>query len=306
MRKLLAVIIASGMLIAGCGGDSPQQPPPSTPTPQTSNWPETLTDFRFRWSAEPGIDIATGNAVPLRAYLESWLVISYTDDVDSAYPGYLRATPEPVPVGSAAYNHLPMQQRTIRAFLGGVDPGDRILGNEDLHILRIEPLDTGFRAFVCDATYRVYRQSSGSTSLDPLRRKSVTGPSEADSRNMVVRRIEFSDRDPRSGSTPPAAPVQPQQGPLPAPRTDVFGPWFITGAGAVEFWWSADHPGVPEGFPEATRFRDEARAAEDDMRRQCLDRYPADAAERAKLATTVIETPPSVEPAVPGWPAEDR
>jgi hypothetical protein len=37
------------------------------------------------------------------------------------------------------------------------------------------------------------------------------------------------------------------------------------------------------------------------MREQCLDRYPVDA-ERAKPATTIIDKPPTVEPALPGWP----
>jgi hypothetical protein len=33
-----------------------------------------------------------------------------------------------------------------------------------------------------------------------------------------------------------------------------------------------------------------------------LERYPLDAEQRLKLATTVLDTPPTVEPAAPGWP----
>jgi hypothetical protein len=303
MRRLLAVLLASTTFIASCGrGD--QQPTTAPPSPQQlANWPEKLDEFRFLWSAEPGINLVNGNAVPVRAYLESWLVIYYTRDVDAAYPGYLRATPEYVQPWSDDWLRLPEPQRMIRAFLGGIDdPNERIFGNEDLHILRIEPINAGFRAFVCDATYRVYRQSTGSTSLTPLWQKSATTPDRIDESNMGVWRIEFTDRDPRISSAPPAAPTQPQQGPLPAPRTDVFGPWFVTGSATVEFWWDTDNPGLVDDSPEEKQRRDDARDQEDAMRQECLDRYPVDATQRFKLATTVLDSPPPVEPATPGWP----
>ena len=200
MRRLFGIILTSGVLLAGCGSNNEPSPPSAPPQHQFPNWPDKLDDFRFRWSAEPGTDLATGNAVPLRAYLESWLIISYTGDVETAYPGYLRATPEFVQPWSAAWLQLPHPQRQIRAFLGGDDdPNELIFGNEDLHILRIEPLDTGFRAFVCDATFRVYRQSSGSTSFAPLRKKLATTAARADSSNIDVWRVEFTDRDPAGG-----------------------------------------------------------------------------------------------------------
>jgi hypothetical protein len=300
VRTLLGIILTTSVLLAGCSSD-PQQPPPP-PVPQDPKWPQKLSDFRFSWSAEPGIDLTTGIAVPLRAYLESWRVIFYTEHLDDGYPGYTRATPELVQPWSAAWLKLPQSQREIRAFLGGGDPNERFFGNEDFHILRIEPLSTGFRAFVCDATFRVYRQPTGSTSFAPLDQQQARTPSAADTFNMSVWRIEFSDRDPRVGSALPAPPTQPQQGPLPAPRADVFGPWFVTGAVSVEFWWDADHPGLPIDSLEADQRRDEARAEEDAMRQQCLERYPAGAEVRFKLATTVLDSPPQVEPAKPGWP----
>ena len=62
-----ALMLALG-LVACTADESPVPEPAGTEFP---NWPESLQDLRFRWTAEPGIDLLTGPAVPLRAYLES-------------------------------------------------------------------------------------------------------------------------------------------------------------------------------------------------------------------------------------------
>jgi hypothetical protein len=301
--RWLSLAVVS-VLVAACSGNGPEPPTPgSTPTePHAENWPDALSDFRFRWSAEPGVDLAAGSAVPLRAYLESWRIVTYTNDVDGGYPGYAQATPGYLPVGSTGYNGLPQARQMIRVFLAGIDDGERIIGNEDFHVLRTEPIDNGFRAFVCDATFHVYRQKSRSSSLTPLWKNGAVSPSRVDPQNMVVRRIEFSDRDPRAGVDRPPAPTLPQQGSLPAPRGDVFGPWFVTGAASADLWWSTDHPGVEAGSPDGRGLLDDARTTDDAMRTQCLERYPSNAEQRIALATTVLDAPPPIEPAVPGWP----
>ncbi|MHC9294197.1 hypothetical protein ACRCUN_17170 [Mycobacterium sp. LTG2003] len=238
--------------------------------------------------------------MPLRAYLESWLIVAYTENLEYAYPGYLRATPESLNPGAAATLRLPLPQQKIREFRGTVSPGEQVAGNEDLHILRVEPAEQGFRAFVCDATFRVYTHRPQSAAFTPLRDTAVTHSGNADAPNMAVWRIEFKQAA-AEGDSPPAA-AGPQSGSSPAPLDDVFGPWSVTGSESVAFWWEVDHPGVARDSPEATRFRAEARETEDQMRQVCLDRYPMNAAEREKLATTVIDNPPPVEPATPGWP----
>jgi hypothetical protein len=306
LHALLCVMAVFLAAVAGCRSDPPPPPPTtSPPNQQPPNWPEKLSDFRFRWSAEPGFDLVTGWAVPLRAYLESWLVVLYTANLDAGYPGYQRATPELLKRGSAEWANTPWAQRQIRAFSGSTDfddPSRRIVGNEELHVLQAEPLDTGFRAFVCDATYDVYEELAAATQFAPLNLDISNDTNKPDFHNMHVWRIEFSDRDPRMGPAPPASPTAPQRGPLPAPETDVFGPWFVTGAQHVRFWWNNDYPGLTPGSPEDNQRTREARTAEDEMRQQCLDRYPLDAAQRATRATTVIDTAPPVEPALPGWP----
>ena len=139
--------------------------------------------------------------------------------------------------------------------------------------------------------------------LQPLKlelsRDSDGGP---DFHNMKVWRIEFSDHDPRTGAAAPPSPPLPQRGPLPAPQTDVFGPWFVTGAEWVSMWSDYDHPGLVPGSKEASERFAEARAQEDAMRQQCLERYPLNAEQRAKQAKTVLVAPPQTEAADPGWP----
>ena len=163
-------------------------------------------------------------------------------------------------------------------------------------------MPSGFRAFVCDATFDVYEQLDAAQTLTPLNFKASADNGQPDFHNMKVWRIEFSDNDPRVGPEPPASPSLPQVGPLSAPRDDVFGPWFVTGATNVTFWSDIDFPDLPKGSPESKqRFR-EAQAAEDNMRQQCLAQYPLNAEQRKAIATTVIDAPPAVKPALPGWP----
>jgi hypothetical protein len=296
-------VVAILLAVSACHTESAPPAPTTNPAAQPPNWPQNLSDFRFRWSADPGFSLDTGWAVPLRAYLESWLVVSYTDDLLAAYPGFERATPPPIAPGSPELMETPYAQREIRMPRGPSkfdDSNQRIVGNEELHVLRTEPTPHGFRAFVCDATFNTYKQAAGVAQYVPI--MFYPGFRPSDNENMKVWRIEFSHRDSHTTSVTPAPPDTPQSGPLPAPRTDVFGPWIVTGAIGVAGWSDSDYPDLVQGTPEQQRRFREAQDAEAAMRQQCLDQYPLDAAKRTARATTVVETPPPVDPALPGWP----
>ena len=88
MRWCAVLLILVGL--AGCRGKE------TPPEPAFANWPESLGDFRFGWSAEAGVDLVSGPAVPLRAYLESYRIAQLTKDIGAAYPGFDRAVP-PLP-----------------------------------------------------------------------------------------------------------------------------------------------------------------------------------------------------------------
>jgi hypothetical protein len=279
----------------------PQTPPPAA---QPANWPQNLNDFRFRWSADPGFPLDTGWAVPLRAYFESMRIIYYTRNRDAGYPGLKRATPEPPEKFSAEWKNLPIAQRDLRGDIGNVDvdnPHHRFVGNEELRILKAEPTPSGFRAFVCDGTYGVFKETVGSR-LAHVYIDSTKNSANPDLYNMTVWRIEFSDKDPRAGASPLPSPQSAQRGPLPAPLDDVFGPWFVTGSYLVSAWSDSDFPGLARHTPEYDQRLREAQAAEEAMRQQCLARSPLNAEQRKAIATTVIDSPPTVKPAFPGWP----
>ncbi|WP_142282775.1 hypothetical protein [Mycobacterium aquaticum] len=246
-------------------------------------------------------DLATGWAVPLRAYLESFLINGYMNNLDGGYPGFQRAAPEAVERGSHEWSELPNSVKRLR---GSVEFGDehlRVIGNEDLHVLRVEPLAHGFRAFVCDATFNVYKQAGDSKQVLPLYLAS-SAATNADFHNMRVWRTEFSNQGFLAGGAD--APTVPQRGPLPAPQADVFGPWYVTGSERVSLWSDHDHPDVKPGSPEAEQYFHDAQTREDGMREECLIHYPLNAAERTKRATTVLDGLPTVQPAIPGWPDE--
>jgi len=59
------------LVLVACGGTPAESPTPATssqPGALFPNWPPLLSNFRFHWSAEPGIDVTTGPAMVVRAY----------------------------------------------------------------------------------------------------------------------------------------------------------------------------------------------------------------------------------------------
>src|SRR4051812_50076992 len=90
VRLLAAAVLVVGL--AGCSGG--EQSPPG---PTFANWPKALQNFRFGWDAEPGIDLVSGPAVPLRADLESYRVTQLTQDIAAPHPGVDRPGPPPLP-----------------------------------------------------------------------------------------------------------------------------------------------------------------------------------------------------------------
>lgn len=158
------------------------------------------------------MDLLSGPAVPLRAYLESWLLTYYTGDLDVVYPGFQRVTPPLVQFQSSDWRALPYARRAVSGHQGSSDfnePGLQILGNEDLHILKLESVPSGYRAFVCDSRFGMYKHTEGASNFSPLRAESSVG-AMVDIGNMSVWRVEFT-----AGSQPLAG----QEGPLPAPVT---------------------------------------------------------------------------------------
>lgn len=271
--------------VAGCQTNRNAAHESTTPT--FPNWPKVLSDFRFRWSAEPGIDLVSGPAVPLRAYLESYRVAEFTLDVNATYPGFQRAVP-PGPSDSVAYDRAPWQLRDIRPRADpnlAFGPPGRFYGNEYFHVLDLSAIDTGYRAYVCDGFNKVFRDGGGDyrPHIGESEGKYVPVVGHSVNPSVLVWRVEFSNHPPNPGA--PAPITVAQKGPNPAPVGDVFGPWHITGA-STRFWGDVHHS------KEMTQQQEE-----------CYARLPHDYGQRQAFEPGPRGTPPPADPAIPGWPA---
>lgn len=288
VRWCAALLLTLGMVGCQSGDDAP---PRSETT--YANWPKALDGLRFRWSAEPGIDLLLGPAVPLRAYLESHRIGDMTFDADNVYPGFKRAVPQVGKPIDKSTSDLPFELWSIQPFTDSALVFERptaFYGNEYFHILELTPIQSGgYRAYVCDGLYGIFHQGEKPNSYVPLFAPTEDYPDpDLDNAAINVWRVEFTDHPiPPDQHAPPMVTV-PQKGPNPAPLGDVFGPWHITGASPNTSWGPTDGPGPDPRYRE--------------LRQRCLDRMPHDAAQRQALYTSQLDTAPTAEPAAPGWP----
>jgi len=267
------------LALSGCQSDKP----PSFP-----NWPQSLGDFRFRWAAEPGVDLLSGPAVPLRAYLESYRIMQLTQDSGAAYPGFNRVVPQASPPSSRGSTRAELVNiRPLRDVEQFGPPGP-FYGNEFFHILEITPIDGGYRAYVCDGLYKIFRAGEEPGKYESVVKYAASHTGLNDVNGMKVWRVEFTD-------TPPApdarAMVTDQGGPKPAPTDDVFGPWRITGASDVNWGSLLDRESTADEQVDGAR-----RIS------RCSDLLPHWRTERDANIAASLDTPPTPEPASPGWP----
>lgn len=259
------------------------------------NWPNDLNGFRFRWTAKPGIDLLVGPAIPVRGYLESYRVGFMTKSITNIYPGFRHAVPE-IPNrrdgadGYQRWDELPFQLKWIwPAVDDRINFGDGpFFGNEYFHILELFPLADGYLAYVCDGIYNIFHPAIGhprkySSVLDYLRKEPDS--EEREERSIELWRIEFNNTDGTTGST------RPQAGKNPAPIGDVFGHWQITGASSDNYWGDLGNTTHTPRDPDYVQ-----------RLQRCRDVMPHAADVRANIVTSVVDSPPPAEPAVPGWP----
>lgn len=290
--RIWVALLAVTLSLAGCA--TPETPPESA-VPKLANWPERLQDFRFRWTAEPGIDLLSGPAIPLRAYLESHRIGDMTGDPQDAYPGFARAVPHPGKPRDASRSDLPKELWGIQpgtlfpadAYMP-LPPNSRFYGNEYFHVLELSPKDDGggYRAYVCDGRYSTFYGTDGAGPFASIFSAWEPDPDREFS-TVKLWRVEFTDHPTPPQPDAPAAPAAPQKGPNPAPLDDVFGPWQITGTNDIGSWGPRGS-GTYDGWEQ--------------RRQQCRDKMPHNAAQRQAIYTSKPHTPPVPEPAVPGWP----
>jgi hypothetical protein len=199
-RSLLgrcAVTLFAMLMVLSCTRQTSGEPlPPQVPTP----WSGPLDGVTVVWSAGPGIDLVTGPAVAVRAYLESEELAEAMGTSRAAYPGFIRAVLDTQRPG----NPWPYTKQTRRYPL---------VGSKRWHVLRI---DTNQRSVAA-----VIGSYSGFTSANDLGNGKFGYPPHA---------LDFDGVDAlRISMTAPTTPsdLPPQRGPASAPVDDVFGGWRI-------------------------------------------------------------------------------
>ncbi|MET4428332.1 hypothetical protein ABIA65_001625 [Mycolicibacterium sp. 624] len=293
-------LVMATTFTSACDTTSEQATPPTTSTtaalraPLFPNWPAEANEFRFHWTATPGVDLEAGPAVALRAYVESYRLAGFAGgNLSVVYPGFMRATPESTgpltePGSLLQLRDIRPQTRAEHEANGWKYVERPVYGYQPTYVLNLLPQGDGYRATVCVGLYSVYRTADDdqdkyfSTIADPGTGQLMDG----DGRSIEIWRVELTENDPRAGSAP-TAPGIPQNGPLPAPVDNVFGRWFITG-NSSGLWG-------PLGETE--------RIDTPEVRQQCEDAMPDDAAARMAMATGFHNAPPPHGEPIPGWPA---
>ncbi|BBN50323.1 hypothetical protein MAHJHV58_32060 [Mycobacterium avium subsp. hominissuis] len=258
-----ACVVFVVISIAGCSSGAHQGGASSTPSSPPAGWPAALTDFTFVWTAEPGIDVTAGPAVPVRAYTESYLLASIMGDTRYLYPGFQQSV-DP----NQSINH-PIGTQSLWPKTNA--PQQQWIGSVQVHILSVTTAGRDVTVVACEYTFG---------SAQPARHGYEPN---------IGKPPPYSGIDPlRITMETPAkpGPESPQRGPAPTPSVDVFNGWRITSHQGGYFAQS----GVGDEWPNASEDRD-----------TCLAKAPPhpDLQRGGEYPRTDFPTlPPS-----PGWPA---
>lgn len=291
---------AAALLAAALVGSVPLWRTPGQLPDTPLDWRANLADFQFRWTAEPGIDLVSGPAVPLRAYVESWRVVLMESNMGAAYPGFEAAVPENQELTYENFIRprevppymLTSTRPTLDESYGDIYRSDRqrytskrFYGNELLHIQSLKKVPGGWQAYVCDGLYKMFRDDGDRYSPVTTLPGWEGQPSEP-LKDIRLWHVEISDAE-------GAVTARDQEGDASQPAQNVFTPWRIRGADPDSGWES--HPDLA-GSDHSESFSEFGR-----RRQQCSDSMPdGPDARKAKAQWTV--TKPKAEKAIPGWP----
>jgi hypothetical protein len=205
-----AVIISSVVISAGCTpADNKTDAPPA-------GWPQDFRNFSIVWTGEKGIDLVTGPAVPVRAYIESFLLGELTGDEKYLYPGFTKAVSE-----------------QWRPSYSSPASGAWV-GTETNHLLSLERSDSDVTAIGCTYTYNAASPHGD----DEYEARAV--PPGAPEAGIIAFKVTLS------APSESSSPGQPQTGPARTPFDDVFGGYKVTGYDGGYFSAEGADPIWPE------------------------------------------------------------
>jgi hypothetical protein len=290
-RRILTIIavIAAVTLSSGCDTNTTKSPSTASNSPAQlyPNWPPLLNDFRFHWSAAPGIDITEGPAMVVRAYLESYNTAWFTLNLDNLFPGFRRVTPEnQEPEGDFLWQLVQIRPLGSGYTKTAKDARPHF-GYQALHFLELTPIENGFRAIVCSGDFAHFVESTARPGkfVSIGDNEETAQPDGEGYSGVYPTQIELTQRDPRIAPNPP-----PQRGSAPAPVQDVFGDWYFTGASSS--YWGPSSDRTARDFPPP------------ELKQRCDVAMPTPEAERIAMMTGFKDQPPPHGEAIPGWPAK--
>jgi hypothetical protein len=263
LRTVTVAAAAAALALTGCHFFTKSEP-------AIQRWSGPVGDLRAQWTAEPGIELLSGPAVPCghtssRAGWRSGQAVSTTP-----IPGFSDAVPPNVEGTSdiGASQRRPVVDTHLSSPL---------IGDEQFRILSI----TGsgrLTATICNYTYSVVKPNADGTFY------SVAHAESREPRGIFAEQILLT-----APSTPANPPLPPQEGPAAAPAVDVFGGWQIAGN------LSAITVGLP-GFEKAWPTYDADTA-------KCVAKAPDPP---ARIAFLISGNHPRSDfptsPPSPGWP----
>ncbi|WP_139361337.1 MULTISPECIES: hypothetical protein [unclassified Mycobacterium] len=297
MHKVPVGVLALMLVVSGCTPPSSTGPtttptsaaPTSTAIPPPVPFTGLTQDLRMRWSAEPGIDLATGPAVIVRAYRESFILGGLMADPAFYYPGFENAVP-PRNYSSWTHSVRPLVRGDHNLTTDGFEVTTSIAGTWRQHILSLTRDGVGaYIALVCSWDYGVGTLQENGRYRYYRQQRLLPEQLASDDIGSFVYRITFTPPD----SISPGPAPTPQIGAAPSPRTDVFGSWKIATAFRTNGYSTPAEPANP--WPKEVFERD---------KQTCTTNAPDPYDKR--LFYVSGEHPRSdfpTLPADPGWPA---
>jgi hypothetical protein len=198
---LLTTIAMIGGVVTGCHASGSEQS-------EVQRWSGVVKDVRVQWTAEQGIDLVNGPAVPLRAYVESRSLAQSMGNLDYAYPGFEEAVKPNTDDGTGVGTD------SRRPNTDGKVPVN-LVGNEQNRILSLDRRGQAVVATYCQYTYTLAHQLVGDN-------YEAAQAGVGESRGIYVQRVVLDEPPTGHSSLPP------QRGPEPAPSRDVFGGWKVS------------------------------------------------------------------------------
>jgi hypothetical protein len=254
---LCAVVV---QLVNSCG---------KTHKTEVRGWPGVASDVRVQWTADPGIGLTEGVAVPVRAYLESYDLVEFTGNFGNAYPGFLDAVPPNEPTSASDKTSAWDRRPTDR-----YPTGWTLVGNLRFHIQSVESTSRGATVTLCEYRYGLGQRKTDGTYVPYL------SNGWSPDRGIFGVRLDLTDAQEKS-----EAGLAPQRGPALSPNTNVFGGWQIVGYLTTSSAGSTDWPTKGQVVSACV-----SGAPDSLERRKDLASGPFTAADFAS------------SPAEPGWP----